>query len=91
MCATDITEMNRGKTELSRVANDLTRLIDTANAPICNARVSSSPRRRRTLRRLADASGGGRGHASAHRHSHRRHAGSPAQAGLPDRVFRTPE
>ena len=30
----DITEMNRGKQELSRVANDLTRLIDTANAPI---------------------------------------------------------
>merc|ERR1712185_170997 len=26
--------MNRGKTELSRVANDLARLIDTANAPI---------------------------------------------------------
>ena len=30
----DITEMNLGKQELSRVANDLTRLIDTANAPI---------------------------------------------------------
>ena len=26
--------MNRGKQELQQVANDLTRLIDTANAPI---------------------------------------------------------
>jgi PAS domain S-box-containing protein len=30
----DITAMNQGKAELTRVANDLTRLIDTANAPI---------------------------------------------------------
>ena len=30
----DITEMNRGKQELYQVANALTRLIDTANAPI---------------------------------------------------------
>jgi len=30
----DITEMNRGKQELHQVANALTRLIDTANAPI---------------------------------------------------------
>ena len=30
----DITEMTRGKQELRQVANDLTRLIDTANAPI---------------------------------------------------------
>ena len=30
----DITEMSRGKQELRQVANDLTRLIDTANAPI---------------------------------------------------------
>ena len=30
----DITEINAGKAELSRVANDLTLLIDTANAPI---------------------------------------------------------
>ena len=30
----DITAMTRGKAELSRMANDLTRLIDTANAPI---------------------------------------------------------
>ena len=90
MCATDITEMNRGKTELSRVANYLTRLIDTANAPICNARVSSSPRRRRTLRRRI-LDGATRVSSSPHRHSHRRHAGSPAQAGLPDRVYRTPE
>ena len=30
----DITAMNRGKQELHRMANDLSRLIDTANAPI---------------------------------------------------------
>ena len=30
----DITELKRGKVELQRVANDLTLLIDTANAPI---------------------------------------------------------
>ena len=30
----DITELKRGKAELQRVANDLTLLIDTANAPI---------------------------------------------------------
>ena len=30
----DITEINQSQAELSRVANDLTRLIDTANAPI---------------------------------------------------------
>ena len=30
----DITEINKSQKELSRVANDLTLLIDTANAPI---------------------------------------------------------
>ncbi len=30
----DITELDRYRSEMERVANDLTQLIDTANAPI---------------------------------------------------------